>query len=90
MPRFRQHLAINVTVIAVIDTLCQLNEMSTNPDQRFDRARLLAGMAAGAVAGALPDILEPSLGNPNHRGFCHSLCAAGLAWWLVAGRHSEA
>ena len=31
------------------------------------------GMAIGAFAGKLPDILEPSLRNPHHRQFFHSV-----------------
>lgn len=31
------------------------------------------GLMLGAVFGRLPDILEPSLGNPHHRQFCHSI-----------------
>jgi len=29
-------------------------------------------IGVGAIAGKLPDILEPSLGNPHHRQFFHS------------------
>lgn len=31
------------------------------------------GITIGALFGKLPDILEPSIGNPNHRQFCHSV-----------------
>jgi len=30
-------------------------------------------IAVGFLFGKLPDILEPSPGNPHHRQFCHSL-----------------
>ncbi|HWA25963.1 MAG TPA: metal-dependent hydrolase [Lacunisphaera sp.] len=90
MPCFRQHLIINVVTVAAIDTVCQLLEMQKDRAKRFDWGRLVVGTGAAAVAGALPDLLEPSLGNPNHRGFCHSLSAAILVWWLVEGRHSSA
>lgn len=32
-----------------------------------------AGLVLGAVFGKLPDILEPSIDNPHHRQFCHSI-----------------
>ena len=31
----------------------------------------------GALAGRLPDILEPSIGNPHHRQFFHSFAFLG-------------
>jgi membrane-bound metal-dependent hydrolase YbcI (DUF457 family) len=34
-------------------------------------------------------LIEPSLGNPNHRGCFHSLAAALMVWWLASGRHTE-
>ncbi len=37
----------------------------------------------GVVAGILPDILEPSLNNPNHRAFFHS---AGFAVLLLLSK----
>jgi len=33
----------------------------------------LAAIGVGAFAGKLPDILDPSLGNPHHRQFFHSI-----------------
>ena len=43
-----------------------------------------AALAVGAFLGRLPDMIEPALGNPNHRQFFHSVAALGL---LVAGMH---
>lgn len=40
-------------------------------------ARPLWGAAGGALAGTLPDILEPAY-HPNHRQFFHSFTALGL------------
>ena len=37
-----------------------------------------ATIPIGAFFGKLPDIVEPSLGNPNHRQFFHSVTALGL------------
>lgn len=33
----------------------------------------ITAISLGAVCGKLPDILEPALGNPHHRQFCHSI-----------------
>ncbi len=33
----------------------------------------VTAITVGSLFGKLPDILEPSLGNPHHRLFCHSL-----------------
>jgi inner membrane protein len=35
-------------------------------------------IALGAFLGRLPDMIEPSLGNPNHRQFFHSAAILGL------------
>ncbi len=37
-----------------------------------------AAVPVGAFLGRLPDIIEPALGNPNHRQFFHSVTALGL------------
>lgn len=38
----------------------------------------LPAIGMGAVFGKLPDVLEPSLKNPHHRQFFHSLVILGL------------
>lgn len=61
----KTHLAVGATVgltVALADQ--KKHEFSHHPG---------AGMALGAVFGKLPDILEPSAGNPHHRQFCHSI-----------------
>ena len=37
-----------------------------------------AAITIGAFLGRLPDMIEPSLGNPNHRQFSHSVAVLGL------------
>jgi len=43
-----------------------------------------AAIPIGAFLGKLPDMIEPSLGNPNHRQFFHSVAVLGL---LGVGMH---
>jgi len=43
-----------------------------------------AAILIGAFLGRLPDKIEPSVGNPNHRQFFHSVVALGL---LGTGMH---
>ncbi len=43
-----------------------------------------AAIPIGAFLGKLPDMIEPSLGNPNHRQFFHSVAVLGL---LGTGMH---
>lgn len=38
----------------------------------------LPAIGMGAMFGKLPDVLEPSLKNPHHRQFFHSLALLGL------------
>lgn len=89
MPRFRQHLIINLTVLTALELHNQSKEIEARGGGQYDLGRLLVNVGAGAFAGALPDMLEPSIGNPNHRGFCHSLTAALLIWWGMTGRHTH-
>lgn len=89
MPRFHQHLKINLTCLSIAEAILQLSEMAKNPEQRFDWGRFVTNVGLGVAAGALPDLIEPSLGNPNHRGFFHSATAAGLVWWCSSGEHTR-
>ena len=47
-----------------------------------DKASMLhhpaAAIPLGAFLGRLPDMIEPSLGNPNHRQFFHSIVTLSL------------
>jgi len=43
-----------------------------------------AAIPIGALLGKLPDMIEPALGNPNHRQFFHSIAVLGL---LATGMH---
>lgn len=38
----------------------------------------LPAIGIGAVIGKLPDVLEPSLKNPHHRQFFHSIAILGI------------
>jgi len=61
----KTHLAVGAAVgltVALADQ--EKHEVSHHPG---------TGLALGAMFGKLPDILEPSIGNPHHRQFCHSI-----------------
>ena len=89
MPKFKQHLAINFVCLSTAEVVLQLYEQRNDIAPTIDWGRYILHVGAGCVAGALPDVLEPSLGNPNHRGFFHSLTAALLVWWLATGKHAD-
>lgn len=89
MPRAREHFLINVTALTAVELYAQMKEIEAKGGGRVDLSRLIINVGVGALGGALPDIIEPSLGNPNHRGFFHSLSAAVLVWWAVTGRHTR-
>jgi len=40
-------------------------------------AETVGGVLGGYFGGRLPDLLEPSRGNPRHRNHCHSWAALG-------------
>ena len=49
----------------------------------------LGGAGIGAVAGVLPDIIEPAT-NPNHRKLFHSvLTGAAVTYGMYKGNTSE-
>jgi membrane-bound metal-dependent hydrolase YbcI (DUF457 family) len=61
----KTHLAVGAAVgltVALADQ--EKHEVSHHPG---------VGVALGAMFGKLPDILAPSIGNPHHRQFCHSI-----------------
>lgn len=61
----KTHLAVGAAVgltVALADQ--EKHEVSHHPG---------TGIVLGAMFGKLPDILEPSIGNPHHRQFCHSI-----------------
>jgi hypothetical protein len=45
--------------------------------ERIDLGQVLLTSGSGAVAGRIPDLLEPAT-NPNHRAFFHSWLFGGL------------
>lgn len=66
----KTHLAVGAAVgLTVALTDQKKHKVSHNPS---------TGLALGAVFGKLPDVLEPSLGNPHHRQFCHSIMVLAL------------
>lgn len=87
MPRARTHLMINAVAIGAFDAASQQRAIDRGEQSEFNLVRFGTVIVAGIAAGALPDLLEPSRGNPNHRGFFHSLTAAVSVWWLLCGRH---
>lgn len=89
MPNFNQHLRINFVCLSAAEILLQLREQASVPKPQIDWGRFAVNVGFGSVAGAAPDLFEPSLGNPNHRGFFHSLSVAMLVWWVASGRHTD-
>jgi len=79
----------------VYSAVRQYEAAKDRPAEDFDVSEVIwdsvKGGAVGAVAGALPDVLEPPL-SPNHRGFFHSmpfLAALGVAAALLIGGRSK-
>ena len=69
MANGKTHLVIGATVgLIVILADRKKHEISHHP---------LMALTLGALFGKLPDILEPSLRNPHHRQFYHSLLVLG-------------
>lgn len=67
----------------------QYLQKNLEPERAFDVGECVVyGLVGGGVA-LLPDILEPSFRNPNHRQFCHSVLFGGLVLWACCGKHTK-
>ncbi len=62
------------------------HQRQTNPNEPFPTGKFLLYAGTAYVLGSLPDWIEPSLGNPNHRQFFHS---ATFVVMLVAIQQSD-
>jgi hypothetical protein len=75
---------IHISIQAII----RIAALAISQHDSEDKATMLhhpvAAIPIGALLGKLPDIIEPSLANPNHRQFFHSVAVLGL---LGAGMH---
>ena len=60
--------------VALADHPAKSNTISHHP---------LTAVGMGALFGRLPDILEPSLRNPHHRQFFHSVTVLGATAYTV-------
>jgi len=100
MPCRTRHLKIGTLVGAVgggvYSAVRQYEAAKARPTEEFDVSEVIwdsaKGGAVGAVAGILPDVLEPPL-SPNYRGFFHSvpfLAAVVFAATLFFGRSKTA
>lgn len=89
MPRRSTHIAVGAGAGILADLFIQWLEWGGRPDFRIDVGRLLIAGGIGAVAGTLPDILEPAT-SPNHRGVFHSATSGYAVWWACKGQHTEA
>ncbi len=74
----------NAATHALIGSLTGMAIVVFDPGEKHEIAHqpILAG-ACGVFFGKLPDILEPSLKNPHHRQFYHSLVVfSGLTYGM--------
>lgn len=67
MPNASQHRAGACVALAALQAIDEHRKFG-----RITSGVLLAALG-GYSLGTLPDLLEPSLRNPNHRGFGHSV-----------------
>ena len=91
MPNSKKHATVGgvlgLSLFAINNFIKQYNQKQSDPNYKFDWTELaltsFAGGAIGAVAGLLPDILEPAT-SPNHRKIFHStLTVIGLGMGLA-------
>src|SRR5258706_4259287 len=80
MPNRKAHLKIGAVTGAFATAVSVGIRYARKPEAPFrplhDIAEILGGAGAGALGGALPDVLEPAV-HPNHRAFAHSAVAGG-------------
>ena len=74
MPRRKEHIMIGASTAVVANFVIQLFE---SEEQKVDIIELMQAAFLGAIGGALPDIIDPAVRDPNHRGFYHSYLTMG-------------
>jgi len=89
MPNFNTHLMAGITVGVGMNVAKQWGEKAMEPQKRFDWGEMLIWGGIGGAAACLPDLLEPSTNNPNHRGFFHSVVIAAVVLYSIKGKHSR-
>jgi membrane-bound metal-dependent hydrolase YbcI (DUF457 family) len=88
MPNRNTHLIIAGVAGATVNVLIQLDRMAMDRTREFHWGEFLFCASIGAVAGLLPDILDPAT-TPNHRAFFHSISAAALVAYTITGKHTK-
>lgn len=76
----KTHLAVGAAVgLTVALTDRRKHKVSHHPG---------TGILLGGLFGKLPDILEPSNGNPHHRQFCHSVLVMSALGFGLKGMYN--
>ena len=91
MPNNREHREVNTAVCglagAIINIFRQINRIDRGEQDKFNLWELgldtIGAAGIDYLTAGVPDGLEPSDDNPNHRGPCHSV-ALGTLLGIVA------
>ncbi len=87
--RARGHFLVGAATGIALSAANQLLQQKLDPERKFDFGECLVYGAVGGVVALAPDILEPSLRNPNHRQFCHSVVFGALVMWACCAKHTR-
>ena len=68
-----EHILISGIGTAILDLFDQAES-----GEPINFLQTLFSSFVGSIGGTIPDIVEPSFRNPNHRGFFHSVAASGV------------
>jgi len=80
MPNGGTHIVAGALIGGAASVVIQ---KKLHESERIDLGQVLLTSGSGALAGKVPDILEPAT-NPNHRAFFHSWLFAGVLGFVVA------
>lgn len=69
MPNCFEHMLVSGLISAV-----RYSQIMKEAGKEIDLTKVIGIGLLGAIAGILPDVLEPAT-NPNHRSICHSILA---------------
>ncbi|MCB1103356.1 MAG: metal-dependent hydrolase [Cephaloticoccus sp.] len=85
----RGHFLVGAATGIALSLTKQLIQKELYPAREFDFGECATYALVGGGMALVPDLLEPSLRNPNHRQFCHSVVFGGLVLYACCGKHTH-
>ncbi len=85
----KENKIIGVSVAVVYNVAKQTSRLAKDPEASFSLWELIQDVGIGYFLTSLPDWIEPSINNPRHRKFFHSLTFFVLTTYGITGNRLE-